>query len=385
MITTLINPPSYSSGQDALWHIATSDNSGQTDFKYVFDIFKDGEQLIRVKLFPEDNGKGYFDAGNVIKNEFTYEWFTPDNAGQMFLNDIDNKITYNIRVGEDFSGITTLNMASGDTEVYNFTPPLFKRRQIDISSKQYKWLTNRPLKLKAGYNDKILIPYYLNSGSNISMQYILYQGNTIYDQDSGIYIGNSTKEFSQIDIGVQAINETAGFIIDDSITSYRLRFYNVNDGEYSEWITVNIVCEPRYTPINLYFINQWGMFDTARFGLASRLTMNTERKTFQKREYSFGSSSVDYQTNGIYNESKINYGSKSNWTYKLTMDYPTDEEYEWLSELIVSPQIYAEIEGDYYPVTLTATNHEYSKYQNNKLRVFEVEIELNQTRNGFRR
>ena len=128
------------------------------------------------------------------------------------------------------------------------------------------------------------------------------------------------------------------------------------------------------------------MFDTARFNLASRLTMDVERKTFEQRNYTFNNSSVDYyDANNVYNESKINYGSKSNHSYKLTMDFPTDAEYIWLAELIVSPQIYAEIDGNYYPVSIKANNYEYSTYTNNRLRALEIDIELNQTRYNFKR
>jgi hypothetical protein len=123
------------------------------------------------------------------------------------------------------------------------------------------------------------------------------------------------------------------------------------------------------------------MFDTATFGLASRLTMDVSRKGFEKRDYSLGASSVSYyDTNNKYVSSKINYLNTSNHAYKLTMDAPTDEEFNWLNELIDSPQIYFEQDGYFYPVSLKNTNYEYSKYVNNRLRVFEVDINLDQTR-----
>jgi hypothetical protein len=67
------------------------------------------------------------------------------------------------------------------------------------------------------------------------------------------------------------------------------------------------------------------------------------------------------------------------------MNFPSDAEYQWLAELIVSPQIYAEIDGNYYPVTIKNSNYEYSTYTNNKLKVLEIDIELNQTRYNFAR
>ena len=67
------------------------------------------------------------------------------------------------------------------------------------------------------------------------------------------------------------------------------------------------------------------------------------------------------------------------------MDFPTDEEYEWLYELISSPQIYAKINGYYYPVTIKDTNYQYIKHINDNLKALEIEIEVNQQRYGFRR
>lgn len=68
------------------------------------------------------------------------------------------------------------------------------------------------------------------------------------------------------------------------------------------------------------------------------------------------------------------------FTYALTMDAPTDAEYDWLYQLLLSPQIYAEIDGYYYPVTMKTSAYEFSKIINNRLRAFEIEIEVNQTR-----
>ena len=78
-ISSLINPSGTPSIQDNLWSIAASTNSGQTDFKFVFDVFKGNTQLVRAKVYPDPTtGKGYFDAGPVVRNEVTYTWFAPN-------------------------------------------------------------------------------------------------------------------------------------------------------------------------------------------------------------------------------------------------------------------------------------------------------------------
>jgi hypothetical protein len=128
------------------------------------------------------------------------------------------------------------------------------------------------------------------------------------------------------------------------------------------------------------------MFDTAKFGLVKKLSLDMERKNFSRREFTLNATSVDYyNSNKVYNESRINFGSKIDWTYKLTMDYPSDAEYQWLYQLVISPQIYAEIDGAYYPVSIKATNYEYREQNWAGLQPFEIEIGLNQTRYGYRR
>ena len=394
MSITLINPSGYPSAQDNLWSIAYSSNSGQVDFKYVFDVFVDNVQLVRTKVFPEpSNGRGYFDAMPIVKNEITYGWFTPKfndgfiDAPLLTASDTLNEKIYQIRVGEDYSGTTFLNLASGNVTAYNYSAPLFKRRQINIGQKLNNWLSNRPLFIKAKFTDKILIPTFGNVINDIRV--VSYnENNSIIRQWGYGYTG--VLKYNQWDIGTQVLNNLSQALfsyqgIPTNTKYYTVKFTNSSTIE-TALIRVDIDCNPNYTPINLYFINAFGMFDTARFNLASRLTMDVERKTFQQRDYTFKNTTVDYyDANNVYNESKINYGSKSNHSYKLTMDFPTDAEYIWLAELIVSPQIYAEIDGNYYPVSIKSNNYEYSTYTNNRLRALEIDIELNQTRYNFAR
>jgi hypothetical protein len=393
MSITLINPSGYPSAQDNLWSIAYSSNSGQVDFKYVFDVFVDGVQLVRTKVFPEpSNGRGYFDAMPIIKNEITYGWFNPvrDLIGiPLTQSDTLNQKTYQLRVGEDYSGTTYLNLVSGNVTTYNYSAPLFKRRQINIGQKDGNWLTNRPLRIKAKRTDKILIPFFDTSVHFYPEIKSYSESNTLIATYSDTSNFDYAK-YNQLDIGVEAVNKYSTYYGGSAIITNATAYYTVQMvggmGEISSIIRVDIDCNPLYTPINLYFINAFGMFDTARFDLASRLTMDVERKTFEQRNYTFNNTTVDYyDANNVYNESKINYGSKTNHSYRLTMNYPTDAEYIWLAELIVSPQIYAEIDGNYYPVSIKANNYEYSTYTNNRLKALEIDIELNQTRYNFAR
>lgn len=370
-ISNLGYPSGSPSVQDSLWHVFNSSASGETDFKYVMDIYVGGTQQVRVKLYPEpSNGKGYFDAGPIVRNTMTYEWLTPSNNVLMSEPSASGEIaqSYTYQIGEDYSGVTTLNLASGTVTAYNWTAPLFKRKVSDISTYNGKAFTNRPNQIDASLTDNIYIGAKDVSGVTVST----YDGTNTLIATTAFSFGSS-KSFAQLNIGPTALNNPT------TIITSACKYYTVTIG--TSVIRVDLECNPKYTSYNLHFMNHLGMFDTAKFGLASRLNMEVMRKNFQKRDYTLGASSVSYyDANNKYVSSKINYLNKKDHTYKLTMDAPTDAEYEWLNELVDSPQIYFEFEGYFYPVSLKATNYEYSKYVNNRLRVFEVEIDLNQTR-----
>ena len=64
--------------QDTMFASALSNASGSPDFKYVFDVYANGNQLTRVKLYPDPvTAYGYFDAGPSVRNEIDYGWMIP--------------------------------------------------------------------------------------------------------------------------------------------------------------------------------------------------------------------------------------------------------------------------------------------------------------------
>lgn len=369
-ITNIAYPSGSPSLQDTLWHIFDSDITS-TDLKYVMDIYVGGTQQVRVKLYPEPvTGIGYFDAGPIVRNTMTYEWLTPTNNVLMCEPNVSGQVaqTYQYRIGEETSGVTTLNLASGSVTAYNFVPPTFKRKVADLSAYNGKAMTNRPTTIEASLGDNIYIPVKDVSGVVVST----YNASNVKIADTTYSLGG-TKAFAQLNIGSPALNNPT------SVITSAVKYYLVQIGSSS--YQVNIDCNPKYQSYNLHFMNHLGMFDTAKFDLASRLTMDVSRKSFTKRDYTLGASAVSYyDANKKYVSSKIDYLNKKDYSYKLTMNAPTDADYEWLDELIDSPQVYFELDTYFYPVTIKNNNYEYSKYVNNRLRVFEVDIDINQTR-----
>jgi hypothetical protein len=375
-ITINTNPASGSTAQDDLWHVATSTASGSTDMKYVFDIYVDGNRKISVRQFPEpSNGKAYFNAGPTVRNSMTFNWFEPLGSAYVYEPNLSGEmaVQYDIRVGEEVSGITTFNLASGSVTAYNYNAPLFKRRVATLSDRLNKWLTVRPLYANTKLGENLYIPFYTDTTLNLKCSTYDASNNLIASASgSTTTIENG---FVQMNIGSAAIATELGITINDSVKFYEVWFNSFDK------IRVNVVCNPKYDPINIHFVNSWGMWDSERFDLVSKLNLTVERKGFEQRDYRFNGNAVEYKSaSNRYYEGAINYSNKSNFTYKLTADALTDDEYTWMADLIVSPQILMEIEGYFYPVTLTENNYEFSKNVFNKLKALELTFNMNQTR-----
>ena len=380
MITQIASPSGTPSVHDNMWHIVASDNSGTTDFKYVFDIWIDGVQKIRVKQFPEpQNGKAYFDAGPTVRNEMEYDWFEPINSSVLVAQpNMQGQagIVYALRIGEEVSGTTTLNMASGQVSGYNWAPPLFKRREITLTTKANKWLTNRPVtNFKTKIGENLFAGFYITPGvSSVDFKVEKFNGSNTSQGVTTTAI-SVTGQFLQLNIGTTAIQATTGVLIDEFTKYYDVWINSL------EKVRVYIKCNPKYTPYPVHFLNRWGMWDTQRFDLVSKLEMKIDRKGFGQRDYRFGATSVDYHSSANrYYEGKIDYSNKANWNYKLTADAMTDSEYEWMADLIHSPQILVEIDSYFYPVTIKQNDFEYRKIVNDKLKPLEVEFEFNSER-----
>jgi len=377
-ITIIDTPTSGSTAQDALWHTLASDASGSADMKFVFDVWVNGTQKIRVKQFPDPtSGRAFFDAGPVVRNTMKYEWFIPTNAiVQASQPDASGGVsqTYQMRYGEEVSGVTTVNMASGNTTVYNYLPTLLQRRINGVSSRLNKWYTNRSLVADSGSNENLFIPLY-SSGTPVLAIKKYNQSNALIATQN---YTSPKSAFVQCNVGPAAINNQYSGFIDDSV-----KYYTVDFG--TDVLKVNMKCDALYQVFKLHFLNAWGMIDTARFSKVSRLTFDTQRKGYGRRDYTTAGGTPSYQSNNVYVESKINHAIQIDHSYKLTMDAPTDAEYQWLGELVSSSQVMLEVGGYFYYVTIKATNYEYSTFLNNRLRPFEIDIEINQPRKSHLR
>lgn len=374
-ITINSTPEAFPSLHDELYFVATSTNAAATNFKYIFDIKIGGNLVSRLRIFPDPTSdKGICNVGNVVRNYWS-SYFNPNTSQTLFsYNGNGNKIDYTIEFGEDINGTVTPNLASGNYSAYNFAPPAFR----DYSTSYFQpllndYLTNRDKnELTITGSEKLYVSFGV---SNPVTAYPATINNGITTSTGSAAGLNS---IAILDVSPAAINTYLGSsFITDATQQYSV---TIND----KIVTVKRQCS-RFDTIVLHFLNQLGGYDTMPFRLVNREIRNMERKQYQQNEWR-----LDTNTMRPYDSYKkriggnVQFAVKQKVSYSLNSDYVNATDYNWLKELIASPEVYMERGGYYYPAIVTDNNWTEKKRISDKLFNLAITIELLETNSQYR-
>lgn len=382
-ITINSGPSAYASMHEALWHVVSSDNVAQSSFKYIYDIYINGTQVIRYKSFPNPSTtKGWFDAKNIIRNYWS-SYFKPNTTQSVFsYTGNDNFVTYEIKFGEEYGGVSYLNLTSATYTAYNYyTPPFSNPTTAYLASYVDKWITTRDRNnLNCAFGEKLYASFMNIDGTyNNALKLQVFNSSGA----SSVYTGatNPNNKFVLCDISPEAINTYFGT---GYITSNTL-YYDIwltNKSNIEDKLRVYIACNPRYTPKILHFLNGLSGYDSFMFRLVNRQTVTSERNTFERLPYEYDSVSTSIRPYDSYNRlyaGVIPLSINQRTTIKVTSDYVTETDYNWLKELVNSSEVYLEENGFYYPVNITTSTWTQKKRITDKN--FNLELDLDYGRN----
>lgn len=390
-ITINSSPASYQSVHEDLWFVVSSTNTAQTSFKYVFDIYIGANLVARIKSFPEPvTAKGIFNAATIVRN-YINNYFTPNISTTLFSSvSSDIRVPYTIQFGEEYNGTLYTNLANGSYNAYNYYPNIldgissfngtfydgYKGQLLTRRDKQ-NYITRR--------DSGKCFTSILNAAENTNKTWYF----TITRYNSGVSTsstgGNVTvTDFALLDLSPSAINTYLGTSFITSATDY----YTLEAFEtsVSKWtITVYILCEPRYEAIPIHFLNSLGGYDTINFSLVNREQRTIERKSYEEIEWQNGNTVMNR-----VNSYRVFYGGAKPFatpqtiTYTLTSDWLNVTEYNWIKDLIASPEVYLEKSAYFIPVKVNTNTWQEKKRFADKTYNLTLEVELGKTYSQFR-
>jgi len=366
-ITIHQSPTGYTSAHEEVWHVVESTDKNITGFQYVYDIYKGAELLTRVKNSPLGASKlGVLDVGNIVRSALDSYNFPTFNLAA-FTNEVtlgaDIFFTdYDVRYGQ-VSGVGEVsgNLASGTYRVYNN----YKRSKWDNATSEISadaFLTNRPSGSTYYPGEPIVASVYVGSEDRSRLLTTSYGNAGKYYNTSGQYNLGYT-------FGILPVSGTITFDLQDE-----------ND-DVIDTITFRQKCA-KYETHTLIFLNAYGAYDSFTF-VHGKLMMSNEKKKFEQMRWALSGNSMVEKSGAVYNESMKTYAVKYKERMMLTTDILSTGEYNWLSELINSPQVYyySTENAEYYPVQITDTDYEFKDDKINKTDTLSVTIEFSTPQN----
>jgi hypothetical protein len=390
-ITILDTPAAYSSMHDDLWYVASSTNSGTTNFKFIVDVYVDGALAGRSKVFPSPSGSyGIYNASPIVRSYVT-NYFEPSGTSILVASNDKIKVNYVISVGEEVSGVTTANLASGSFSAYNFYPPLFAdilatNAEIPLVLSDYynnllienfsdDWLTERSETVEIEYGDNFYATFFkVTAGSYLAKVEIVSPNGTIGSPYSASI--TMAGEFNLFNCSAASINAFAGSTIITEDT-YGYNVYLTLGVANTRKIQFRQKCYPKFRQYNLHFLNRLGGWDTMKFALVNRRSTDFQRSSYRRNDWQLvGNQMQNVDTYNRYNETTLNYAIQHKDKYHLISDWVSEQDYDWLQQLVSSSIVYMEVLGAYFPVTVLSNTYNYKLSAADKLFNFEIDIEV---------
>ena len=397
-ITIQSSPAPYSSMHDDLWFVSSSTNIGELAFKFVYDVYVNNAQVSRTKVYPSPSAEGsygVFNASPMVRSYVT-NYFEPSGSSILVSSNDKIKVDSQIRVGEEYvSGgnlITTSNLASGALAAYNYYPPLFadilfvNNNTPLVLSDYYDnlllenftddWITERETeKITIEYGDNFYATYFkITAGTYNAIVDVLNEAGSVIDTVSGGI--TFTGEMNLFNCQAGHINTFAGRTLVTENT-YGYNVYIKRGVAVSRKLQFIQKCYPKYRQYNLHFLNRLGGWDTMKFALVNKRSTELQRASYRRNDWQLsGNAMSNIDSYNKYNETTLNYAIQHKDKFHLISDWVSQQDYEWLGQLFASTIVYMEVQGAYFPVTISSTNYEYKLETSDKLFNFEIDIEI---------
>ena len=397
-ITIQSSPAPYSSMHDDLWYVSSSNNVGQTAFKFVYDVYVNGSQVSRTKVYPSSSAEGSYGVFNPspMVRSFVTNYFEPSGSSILVASNNKIKVDSEIKIGEEYvSGgnlITNLNLASGALSAYNYYPPLFadilfinEDNPLNLSTYYDNllienftddWLTERDTTdISIEYGDSFYATYFrVTVGTYNAFIDVINESGTVIDTVSGgiSFLG----EMNLFNCQAGNINTFAGRTMITENT-YGYNVYLKRGAATSRKLQFKQKCYPKFRQYNLNFLNRLGGWDTMKFALVNRRSSEFKKTSYRKNEWQLsGNTMSNIDAYNKYNESTVNYAIQHKDMFHLISDWVSEQDYDWLAQLVASPIVYMEVQGAFFPVNISNNNYQYKLESADKLFNFEIDIEV---------
>lgn len=377
----------------------------QPNFKYVFQVYVNGLLIATKKTIPEpDNQYGYCNIGEIIASyiETQIPNFDTTNGFDYALS--SPVLKFDVYYGEEY-GEPPATFEPTDSSLdrtawcasfihtrwinrIKFSPgAAFDPFVMKPTSTTRPFLTNYKTP-KVGVADLgwhfILLEDAADADNCIVNTYDSAGGliNT-FVFDNGLAVSSPESLMLSVASAPQSLNNIATLstgaqpIITSAVDTYTIQLRDSTNATIGEEITFEI-CEPcRYERYRVHFLNEFGGFDSFNFDSRNQITTSVTRKQYSKKVNRLSSGGIE---RGQQYDGKQDYWASSQDSLKLRSDYLTEDEHNWLKELVNTTQLYLEFDdsgtNNFRPIRMKSSSWKQKETTIDKLFKLELDVEF---------
>jgi hypothetical protein len=388
-ITILANPKDFAPVYNKMEYLISSTNYTEPNFAYLVDIYINGSGTktvrLRIPVRPSDN-YGKVDIHRVLESALTSDVGNP--LGILGTYDASNSsLSYIVEFGEEY-GTTVVQYPNEETDISRkaFNASLEKRPFINWDVTEYemdgitkKFLTNMPDNNKVSIDSHGWL-YFKEATALTIVSVITFDSSGATINAFKIDASTTSDDIQYLPSSPASLNniDNANIILGaQPIITSDVAYYEVYVGapsQVSETRTFVLEESCKYNTNTLIFQNNLGAFDSFTFYLGDMSMTDIERKDMKVNVDTVVGTDIVYSMN---EREKVTYYTKKSETIKLMSDWISEEESNWLLELISSPEIYLQEDNELTAVAkIKATNYTKKKVVRDKLFKIDVELEL---------
>lgn len=377
-VTIQQDPDNFSiSGNPLVW-VFSSTQTAQANFSFKVEVSVNGVLKETHKIFPESGIRAHFDASDIAERNANIPTLadTVNYDANDYIEDLEVNITetygatpVNYPDDGDSSTVVIVKGKQRKRDFISYTPSDY------IFGNDKLWYTKFPRTEKRyislSNNNKFS---YLTNSLTITTQVTLYDSSGVLDQ---AFITPSAKT----EVSISNINETVllsdygfGQADIDNTTYLTIKWYDtagiLGDGELlTLWIDDRCLAS---TSKHIIFMNTLGGLEPYTFIKRSTEEAKIKSNSIEKNfGYFDDSSDWNYQLGG-----NVDFVKTIENTFTLQTDYINEDEYNWLvKELLSSPVVYLEEDGNLIPVKVTESRYKYKTSENDIIFKLSVNFE----------
>ncbi len=174
-------------------------------------------------------------------------------------------------------------------------------------------------------------------------------------------------------------------VVTASVAYYTIQLVDSTSTVASEILTFYLQDSCRYDLQRVHFVNQLGGWEAFNFTKKSTKRREIERKGYKYDKYPVVSAGISRSHS---DQQQVTSWTKTQDFIKVTSDYLTEDQNNWLKQLVESPEIYLEFTDgtgarNYLPIeSVVGTSWEEKQTINDKL--FRLELELKYSNVNYR-